>query len=267
MDKNEIKRANQKALPKFILTIVIALVVGGAVGYAAGYFSGRFRLDMLTDSIKTAGLFFGTNIAPWLMVAMAVILPIVCAMIYSSCKKLLSTWDGEDTDISEAVDRKLSAVLWISSVALVFSFFLIAAAYSGGFAAFDSKASTIVSFISIAAFFGIMIESVIIQQKCVDTTKQMNPEKKASVYDMKFQKKWLDNCDEAEKLMIGKCAYKAFTATNRVCTILAAALAVCAIIFGIGFLPSLMVCLVWIVNLSVYCKEAIRYSKAGNKIS
>ena len=263
MDKNEIKRANQKALPKFILTIIIAAIVGGAVGY----FSGRFRLDMLTDSIKSAGAFFRSHIAPWLMVAMAVILPIVYTMIYSSSKKLLSTWDGEDTDISEAVDRKLSAVLWISSVALVFSFFLIAAAYSGGFAAFDSKASTIVSFISIAAFFGIMIESVIIQQKCVDTTKQMNPEKKASVYDMRFQKKWLDNCDEAEKIMIGKCAYKAFTATNRVCTILAAALAICALVFGIGFLPSLMVCLVWIVNLSVYCKEAIRYSKAGNKIS
>ncbi len=51
------------------------------------------------------------------------------------------------------------------------------------------------------------------------------------------------------------------------CTILAIALAVCALIFGIGFLPSLIVCLIWIVNLSVYCKEALRYSKVGNIIS
>ena len=112
-----------------------------------------------------------------------------------------------------------------------------------------------------------MIETVIIQQKCVDTAKQTTPEKKASIYDMRFQKKWMEDCDEAEKIMIGKCAYKAYAATNTVCSILAIVIAICALLFEIGFLPSLVVCLVWIVNLSVYCKEAMRYSKAGNKIS
>lgn len=112
-----------------------------------------------------------------------------------------------------------------------------------------------------------MIEAVIFQQKCVDTTKKMNPEKTASVYDMKFQKKWMESCDEAEKIMIGKCAFKAYAATNTVCSILSIVLAVCALVFGIGFLPSLVVCLIWIVNQSVYCKEALKYSKAGNKIS
>jgi len=42
----------------------------------------------------------------------------------------------------------------------------------------------------------------------------MNPEKTASVYDMKFQKKWLETCDEAEKIIVGKCAFKAFNITN-----------------------------------------------------
>ena len=95
----------------------------------------------------------------------------------------------------------------------------------------------------------------------------MNPEKTASVYDTKFQKKWMDSCDEAEKIMIGKCAFKAYAATNTVCTVLSIVLAVCALVFGIGFLPSLAVCLIWIINQSVYCKEALKYSKAGNKIS
>lgn len=67
--------------------------------------------------------------------------------------------------------------------------------------------------------------------------------------------------------MIGKCGFKAYAATNTVCAVLAIVLAFCALIFGIGFLPSLMVCLIWIVNQSVYCKEAIKYSQAGNKIS
>ena len=67
----------------------------------------------------------------------------------------------------------------------------------------------------------------------------MNPEKTASVYDTKFQKKWMESCDEAEKIMIGKCAFKAYAATNTVCSILSIVLAICALVFGIGFLPSL----------------------------
>ena len=111
-----------------------------------------------------------------------------------------------------------------------------------------------------------MAEATVIQQKCVDAAKQMSPEKKASIYDMQFQKKWVDDCDEAEKIMIGKCAFKAYSAVNRVCAIAAIVLAICALVFGIGFLPSLAVCIIWMVNLSVYCKEAMRYAKAGNKI-
>ena len=77
----------------------------------------------------------------------------------------------------------------------------------------------------------------------------------------------MDSCDEAEKIMIGKCALKAYSATNMVCAILSIVLAVCALVFDIGFLPSLVVCLIWIVSQSIYCKEALRYSKAGNKLS
>lgn len=267
MNKEEIRLANRKALPKFILAMVIALIVGGAVGYL----SGRLRLDTLADGIKGAGLFFGTHIAPWLMLALALalalIMPIVCLPLYRNAKKLLGTWDGEDEDMSDEIDRKLSAAIWISSASLVFSYFLIAATYSGGFATFDSKENTVALFVAIVAFVLVMIEAIIIQQRCVDTAKQTNPEKKASVYDMKFQKKWLEDCDEAEKIMIGKCAYKAYAATNTVCTVLAIVLAVCALVFGIGFLPSFAVCLVWIINVSVYCKEAMRYSKAGIKVS
>ena len=179
---------------------------------------------------------------------------------------LLASWDGEDEDVSSVIDGKLSAALWLSSASLVLAFFLIAATYSVGFASFDSWESTVLIFIGIAAFLVILVESILIQQKCVDAAKQMSPEKKASIYDLQFQKKWVDDCDEAEKIMIGKCAFKAYSAVNRVCAIAAIVLAICAIVFGIGFLPSLAVCIIWMVNLSVYCKEAMRYAKAGNKI-
>ena len=267
MKNDEIKRANRKALPKFLLFAIVCTIIGGVIGYYSGYGAAKGGMDKLVGIMKDAGAFFGTHIAPWLMVALTVIVPVVCIPIYRSAKKLVAAWDGEEEDVSDTVDRKLSVVIWITSATLIVSYFLIAASYSGGLAIFDDEERTIVFFIGVAALSIIMIEVILFQQKCVDTTKQMNPEKKASVYDLKFQKKWADDCDEAEKIIIGKCAYKAYSATNIVCTVLSIVLAACALIFGIVFLPSLMVCLVWIVNMSVYFKEAMRYSKAGNKIS
>lgn len=263
MDNNEIKKANRKALPKFMLIMVISLLVGGLGGFC----SAKYGLNSLSDGMKSAGAFFSAYIAPWLMLAAAVILPVVCIPIYRSTKKLISSWDGENEEISDTIDQKLSIVIWVTSAALILSYFLIAASYAEGFATFEKENSIIPFFVGIAGFFAIMIEAVILQQKCVDSAKKTNPEKTASVYDTKFHKKWMDSCDEAEKIMIGKCAFKAYAATNAVCTVLSIVLAICALILGIGFLPSLTVCLIWIVNQSVYCKEALKYSKAGNKIS
>lgn len=263
MDNNEIKKANRKALPKFILIMVISLLAGGSIGFCTA----KYGVASLTGGLKSAGAFFGTYIAPWLMLMIAVIVPMVCILIYRSARKLLSSWDGENEEISDTIDKKLSIVIWVTSAALILSYFLVAASYSGGFEALENENNNVLLFIGITAFFAIMIEAVIIQQKCVDAAKKTNPEKTASVYDLKFQKKWMDSCDEAEKIMIGKCAFKAYAATNAVCTVLSIVLAICALIFGIGFLPSLAVCLIWIVNQSVYCKEALKYSKAGNKIS
>ena len=263
MDNNEIKKANRKALPKFMLIMVISLLVG----VLGGFCSAKYGLNSLSDGMKSAGAFFSAYIAPWLMLAAAVILPVVCIPIYRSTKKLISSWDGENEEISDTIDQKLSIVIWVTSAALILSYFLIAASYAEGFATFEKENSIIPFFVGIAGFFAIMIEAVILQQKCVDSAKKTNPEKTASVYDTKFHKKWMDSCDEAEKIMLGKCAFKAYAATNAVCTVLSIVLAICALILGIGFLPSLAVCLIWIVNQSVYCKEALKYSKAGNKIS
>ncbi len=261
-NNNEIKKANRKAMPKFILFMVICSIVGGV----AGFFSSKYGLDSLAGGIKAAGESFGTHIAPWLLLAIAIIMPIISVPLYKRAKKLLATWDGEDDNVSDDVDEKLSIIIWITGAAFIISLFLIAASYSGGFAIFDNEENTVPFFVSIAAFLAVIFESIILNQKCVDTVKKTNPEKTASVYDMRFQKKWIDSCDEAEKIIIGKCAFKAYLATNTVCPILAMLLAICALIFNIGFLPSLVVCVIWIVNHTAYCKESMKYSKSGNKI-
>lgn len=86
------------------------------------------------------------------------ILPIICTPIYRGAKKLLAAWDGEG--ISEAAEKKFSIVLWITSMGSILSFFLITAAYSGGIESFDSDESTILFFVSVAAFLALTVEAI-----------------------------------------------------------------------------------------------------------
>ena len=162
----------------------------------------------------------------------------------------------ERNEIKEANRKAMPGFLLL---ALVGVFFLISATYSGGFAMIKKHLNMYV--LAIVTFLVILAEGVIIQQKVVDITKIMYPEKTASVYDLKFQKKWVDSCDEAEKIMIGRCAFEAFKVTNSVCGALSIILAISALMFDIGFLPSFVVCLIWLVNQCVYCRAAAKCSK------
>ena len=204
-DGNEqIKKANQKALPKFILFCVIGGLVGGIMGYLVA----ANGLDAMSGDIKAVVSKYVVLTAPWFMLALAVMLPAVTVPYYRKAKKQLALWDGEDEEISDHIENKLSIVQWFTSGSLIISYFLIAASYAGGITMFENAKNMIGFDVAIVAFLAIMAEGVIIQQKSVDCVKVMNPEKTASVYDMKFQKKWLDTCDEAEKIIVGKCAFK-----------------------------------------------------------
>ncbi len=262
MDNNEIKKANRKALPKFLLILAASLVVGGCIGF----FAAKYGWNEMADGLQSAGRAFGTRVAPWLLLAEAVLLPAVASPLYRKAKERLAAWDGEDEAVSDQIDAGLSLVVWIANGAYIVSFFLIAASYAGGFAIFQDTSASVMLLVGILAFFAVMAENIVLQQKCVDAAKKTNPEKTASVYDVKFQKKWMDSCDEAEKMLIGKCALRAYQAVNSVCVTLAGVFAVGAIIFDIGFLPSLAVCLVWLVSQCVYCRECMKYARAGKVI-
>ena len=105
-------------------------------------------------------------------------IPILCISIYRNAKQLLDRWDDEDENTFYTIERKLSSIIWITNIAFILSYFLLAASYSGGFSTFDDRESTFMFLIGIVAFVVIMIEVIIIQQKCVDTGKQINPEKR-----------------------------------------------------------------------------------------
>lgn len=259
--KKEIKTADRKALPKYLLLILL----GALLGFGISVLGKGHDYDALYFRIKRAGDIFKMNVAPWLFLAVAVVVPIVSAFVYKRAKNLLVTWDGKDAAPVLAAEKKISFLLWLSGAVLILSCFLVCASYSGGLAVLRCANDPVPLFICAVSFFSIYIERTVIRKKCIDALNIAKPGEKFSALDTRFAKKLLSSSGDAEKLVIGKCAYTALRASNTACLLLAVVCVFSTLYFDVGFLPSLLVCVIWLVNHTAYQIAAVKCSNPEDK--
>lgn len=245
---------NRKALPKFFLSILSAGLLGGVIGLFVGL-SNIFGLDAGALSAKAEVLL--RAVLPWGTPVFTAVLSGGALWFYRAAGKKISAWDGGDeSGASMDAENLLSWMMLLSAVQLLAALFFFAAAIH-----YSVKSGLTGTLYHVAWLFLSCGLAVFEQQKAVDLTKRMNPEKRGSVYDMQFQKKWLECCDESERQQIGQAAYHTYQTTSRVCLWMWVALVVLDMIFGFGVLPSFIVLLVLGVMQTVYVLECIRLSR------
>ena len=249
MENNTVKRDNRKALPKYLLILFVAAIFGGVMGFAAGWVGH----DNLSEVIATAVADGLTAAAPWALLGTSVVSLALILWLYRAAKALFTGWDGEDEAVMDRADEKLNWALLLTAAQMVLDMFFFAVAQS----AHNMTALWSVLFFLVSIFL-----LVFAQQKIVDLTRRMNPEKQGSVYDTKFKKKWFESCDEAEQKQIGQAAYKAFNVVSTACPSLWLALLVLSYAFNFELLmPTFIVCFIWLLMQVSYCLEAIRLGK------
>ena len=249
MENNTVKRDNRKALPKYLLILFVAAIFGGVMGFAAGWVGH----DNLSEVIATAVADGLTAAAPWALLGTSVVSLALILWLYRAAKALFTGWDGEDEAVMDRADEKLNWALLLTAAQMVLDMFFFAVAQS----AHNMTALWSVLFFLVSIFL-----LVFAQQKIVDLTRRMNPEKQGSVYDTKFKKKWFESCDEAEQKQIGQAAYKAFNVVSTACPILWLALLVLSYAFNFELLmPTFIVCFIWLLLQVSYCLECIRLGK------
>ncbi|HJB13920.1 MAG TPA: DUF3169 family protein [Candidatus Oscillibacter excrementigallinarum] len=244
------KNLNRRALPKFLLWVGIGALVGFCAGLASGILGGLNAEEWVSVRLPAA---LGA-VAPWGIPVTSAILLGVCLGQYRAAKKLCDSWDGEDETAPDQADQRLNIVLLCSSLAMILDFLFLGMGvlYTEGVA---TAAVTVAEMLVSCALV------VLAQQKTVDLTRRMNPEKQVSAYDSKFQEKWYEVCDEAERAQIGRASYRAFRAVNRFCPFLWLALLLLSYVFPIGLMPLAAVLLVWAVLEVTYILECIRLSR------
>ena len=247
------KSENRKAMPKFIIIILASLIVGLLCGIGISFAEGNWTETFAETLMQTLA-----NATPWILLGLAILSAAVQYSLYCRAKQKFDNWDGEEEQILEEIDGTLNLALIVNSTCLILSYCLVGIPFSRmrdlSFATFG---------LSLLGLVLAMIIMVIGQQKLIDFTKKLYPEKQGSVYDPKFQKVWYESCDEAERAMIANAAYAAYKATGTACLILWVVALLGDLLFHYGFLPSLFVCIIWLVNTLSYCISCLKQGKSG----
>lgn len=253
---NEIKKEDKGALRKFIILVLIGALVGFVLGILSG-FVGMNLADVLAEWVQNMLAY----IAPFMNAFLIPVAFLPILYFYQVSRKMYKVWDGENEALLEKIEINLSYALWLSSLALILSFFFFAV----GFWQIDNlNYSVSGAFLTIwlGSFILILICITLAQQKLVNFTKEINPEKKGSIFDHDFSKKWEESCDEAEKLMIYKSAYKSYRTVYATCMVMWIFCLLGSSIWNFGLLPVTFVSIIWIVLTTSYCFESIRLEKA-----
>lgn len=271
----KIKKENAIKFPVFVVIIVCAFILGIALGVMM--VCAWVLLENNPD------MNFG---AAWLQLQSYMSLParpllligdVIFAMtVFLLYRKAVKIWksEREEDEKFELTERYISLSLILNSVAYCYNFVLFGVSFYNK----PGVTDLVDELLGDTFGFGIAIIDLIlagfpfmtmililffIQKKCVELVRVMNPEKKGSLYDPKFNKVWYESCDEAERIQIGNASYKAFKITNMACLVLMIVFAICGFVFEIGILPFIIPSFIFAIMQIVYGIECMK-NPVGN---
>ncbi len=254
------KSVTKKEDKKYLIIMLVLCVLGGV---------GGFFIALLIDKLKDSGVKFFqftdgdmqviSFVVLGVFLAVNIVLAIIGAVCTSKAKMGLANWDGEDEEVAEKIEGCLGLPLVLSSIVMILNmFFFSVCAHLDINSNFSGGMEDILLFSNIGVFVLAMVVVVAVQKKCLDLTKDMNPEKKGSIYDAKFSKKWMDSCDEAQQLQIYKAGSAAFQTMGSVCMTMWLVCIFADLFFNIGLMPAIVLFAIWISGIISYHASAIK---------
>ncbi|MBQ7766782.1 MAG: DUF3169 family protein [Lachnospiraceae bacterium] len=271
--KEEIRKEDNKKIGLFAVILVISGFMGGILG-AIG-----IRLVISMEESGMTFVEFWNQLqrdfavpASFLLIILDIIFIIISSSYLFKAKKLWKS-DMDEDEKYEVVDKKLSLSVVISNVSYFVNFAFFGFAFYTGLSFVEGVSESwlqiYMRMIDLVVFMATLFINLAIQRACVNLTKLMNPEKKGSVYDMKFDKVWYQSCDEAERMQIGLASYKAFQAVNNTLIALMVIFVLGAMFFEIGILPIVVITVVALVNNITYGVTSMKLGSntCGSKIS
>ena len=257
--RKENKKSDKKALMIFIPCLIISFFAGFGLSGLGNYMEANIA-DVIAETVVKILVV----ITPYANLVINTVTILVCIIILANAKKRIKVWDGENEEEYEKFDRGLSVASIIINIGFIISYFFFAAGFEY---CITEKGTGIVELVCyFAGFILALIGNLAVQANVVNLYKELNPEKKGSVYAMDFGKQWEQSCDEAERIQIYKAAFGSYSFCNVFYVFLWLFCLVGSQIWHFGIMPATIVVIVWLVQFISYQAYAAYYTKNPNKI-
>lgn len=192
----------------------------------------------------------------YVQIALGLILQMPAVYFFRKGKKLIDTAsyssDEEEDQFEDRFDQTLNLALILNSTHMVLSFILFGIAI-------DERNALI--WASIGIFLMLILVEISVEYGVLGLLKKRNPIKDVDPTSLKFEKEWINVCDEAERLMIYKASYKTFSNMKIIL--------LCAFIitfftkpvFGTGNFPLILLGFVWLSHNTLYYFHTMQFKK------
>lgn len=267
--QKENQKEDKKALKKFSWILAASFLLGIVIGVGA-VVAGQFLMDAAVKEKVVTILRYLAIYSGYLFTTVLLVLSLV---LYKKSRREYTAWDQEEEEVLAGIEAKISYVCWFANLMMYGTcFFFSLGVWATDIGAMKSAVkqgtdfwwgSLIIVFLHIV--YGIAA-SCTMQQKAVNLVKEINPEKTGSIYDSKFQDKWMAHCDEAERFTIYKCSFQAFKTMQTTGMALWLVCLVGQLVFNTGVFATIIVTIFMIIQTSVYCMQAIYFAKHPSEV-
>lgn len=256
----EIKKDDSDKKKLFGIVVAASAIGGGIIGFVLASREDAIRLiwELLRQSSQKTAIFF-----TFLMLITGLSF---CVVVSSRLRCLKDLWADKDArdDNWEHIEGRLANLCTCSSIAIIVNLFLYGCAIYNvheNFKPHDEMtglnlAYTICFISSIVLMLAFSFAFFSLQKKIVDFEKIMNPEKKGSLFDLRFRKKWYDSFDEAEKQQAGIAGYKATMIVSTTCAVMSILWLCIGMILNVTLLPLLSIVVIWLILVITFGVES-----------
>lgn len=262
------KKEDKNKLIIYVVILVCCFFGGGVIGAAIGFGERTGFLHNIAQGLSNLLL----SVSLYANLVMAVIVAVLVIILYKRCRALFKVWnpdeDEEDNDTLYQMNQLSNTILLITVIAQTLLLAFMALGFIQMFqmdsTAYTMRTGMICFWVGLIAC-GIVV--IVSQQKVVNFTKELNPEKQGSVFDRKFQKVWLESCDEAEKKAVYESSFTSYKATNTACMLMWFFCIAGIIVFDFGVAPVFIVTVIWLTSAVSYCIKAMMLEKNNKRES
>ena len=253
------KTKKKSSIRGFLIKISIAALIGAILGACFGifYFSDTGRTPVLISHQLL------TSVQPFILpgLILITILSIGSQEFYvSRLKKICARIADAEDDLFDQLDfeeeKNGAILLGINIFSQGICIILFAFGYSFDYLKNFFALSACIVFLICIGYDGCM------QARYIKLIQKFHPEKNGDVSSRHFREQWLASCDEAEKEMIYRSAYKSYSNTTKCVAFLLPVTMIAHLLFHTGILAIVVVAFIYLFQSLTYCISCVRVKKS-----